>query len=180
MKTRTRKCGPLIHRCKLTRLYLAKNRYPEPDNDSPTEFVRQMTGDGIEWTILEVISRELRIKKMLIKLKTECKVADIITHLKETFKMLNIVDYYIKEVVDKSNLDSELNKELNIRMPIINITSKVVLLCKKQYADSPAKPPAMTKMFSYENTIDRFAHKKSSPDIYRKTKPMGNELVSVS
>lgn len=138
-----------------------------------------MTIDNEDWTIIEVISRELRIKKMLIKLKSTGKVADVVTHLKETFKMLNNTDYYVKEVVDKQNLESELNKDLNIHMPLSNLTSKCVLLCKKQYADAPTKAPKVARLFSHEINTDRQSKRKLSVDPNRKIKLAGNELVSV-
>lgn len=169
----------MILRCKLKSLYLARNHNPEPITESSSNLARQLEAEGDEWIILEVISRELRIRKMLIKLRSISKVVDIINHLKETFKMLNTTDYYIKEVVDKQNLDCELNKELNNRMPLSNLTSKLVLLCKKQYADAPTVTPKLAKAFTYEQSNERAYKKKPSQDMTRKPKQAGNELVSV-
>lgn len=167
-------------RCKVNRLYLASNRGPNAYDERPSDLVKQIEAESNDWIVLEVISKELRIKKMLIKLSSDSKVIDIIKHLKETFRMLNTVDYYVKEVADKQNLDSELNRELHNRMPISRISSRHVMLCKKHYADMPITPPKSSKADHHDYLSDRLHHKKSSQEFPKKPRLMGNELVSVS
>ena len=117
---------------------------------------------------------------MIIRLKSDGIVIDIINHLRETFNMLNLVDYYVKEVIDKQNLDSEINKELHNKMPLHYLSSKVILVCKKQYADAPMVTPKLSKIFPYESSYEKLTKKRSSQECTRKNKAPVIELISVS
>lgn len=163
--------------CCLIRLFLTRNPFPTR-NPADSVFVQEaVEGVGAGYIILRLISLELKIRKMFLRLPIEGKVGDIISHLKQTFKVLNPKDFIIREVVDENNLDSVKNRELNLDMPLKCLESGRVSLERRIYADVPRLVVGSQRRFKEEKE-SRMSRRKIPPKIF-KTKIDKNKIVSV-
>lgn len=131
-----------------------------------------------EKIVLEVISKELKIKRMFIQLPEDGKVSQIIFHLKETFKILNLKDYYVKEIIDKIELKSIRNRELNFNMPLCFIESGIVSVEKRYFCDCP-RLYTLKNEKPKDSQTKRSSRKKSSLHLMKLTLN-NNKIISVS